>query len=305
MTIAVSIKVHDGVVLASDSATTLVNGQGDVLNVYNNANKIFSLYKGRPIGGMTWGAGSIGHASIATLAKDLRRRFMGFDAENLSWALGPGYTMEEVAHSARRFFYEELYVPAFQDAAVKPEFGFLVAGYSAGADLAEEWRFKTDASGVCPPPELVRPTEGVGISWAGQPEAISRLLNGFGPELSQVLVDLGVPAADVGPAIAQIRDRLGLQFAVAPMPIQDAIDLGGFLVHTTIQFCRFNPGPDTVGGPIEIAAITKHEGFRWVKRKHWYDVAYNRGDYEAEVRPLQAGADDDRSGRPADPSGTV
>jgi hypothetical protein len=24
----------------------------------------------------------------------------------------------------------------------------------------------------------------------------------------------------------------------------------------------------SVGGPIEIAAVTKHEGFRWVKRKY-------------------------------------
>jgi hypothetical protein len=26
----------------------------------------------------------------------------------------------------------------------------------------------------------------------------------------------------------------------------------------------------TVGGPTEIAAITKHEGFKWVQRKHFF-----------------------------------
>lgn len=30
------------------------------------------------------------------------------------------------------------------------------------------------------------------------------------------------------------------------------------------SFCK------TVGGPIEIAVITKHEDFKWVKRKHFY-----------------------------------
>jgi hypothetical protein len=41
-------------------------------------------------------------------------------------------------------------------------------------------------------------------------------------------------------------------------------------VDTAIQFSRFMPGPQTVGGPIEIAAISKHEGFKWVQRKHYY-----------------------------------
>jgi hypothetical protein len=49
------------------------------------------------------------------------------------------------------------------------------------------------------------------------------------------------------------------------MPIQDAIDLARFLVETTIGFIRSTVFlPKSVGGVVEIAAITKHEGFRWV-----------------------------------------
>jgi hypothetical protein len=58
--------------LTSDSASTLIdqsNPAMGVLNVYNNANKIFNLRKGLPIGGMTYGMGSIGVSSISTLAK--------------------------------------------------------------------------------------------------------------------------------------------------------------------------------------------------------------------------------------------
>jgi hypothetical protein len=117
----------------------------------------FSLYKGRPIGAMTWGAGSIGHASIATLAKDLRKRFMGRDPAHPTWALADDYTMESVAVACREYLYEELYVPAFEAAPTpKPELGFFVAGYSGGADLAEEWRYGV-ADLVLPPhnPEVV------------------------------------------------------------------------------------------------------------------------------------------------------
>ena len=59
------------------------------------------------------------------------------------------------------------------------------------------------------------------------------------------------------------------------MPIQDAIDLAEFFVDTTAMFTRFKRGAGTVGGPTESAAITKHEGFKWVRRKHYYDEALN------------------------------
>ena len=61
------------------------------------------------------------------------------------------------------------------------------------------------------------------------------------------------------------------------MPIQDAIDLARYLVETAIGFTKFSivKQPKTVGGPIVIAAITKHEGFRWIQRKHFYPKELN------------------------------
>jgi len=48
------------------------------------------------------------------------------------------------------------------------------------------------------------------------------------------------------------------------------------LVHAAIMYSRFLPGAQIVGGPIEIAAITKHEGFKWISRKHYYEGVLNR-----------------------------
>jgi hypothetical protein len=277
LTIAISVKVHDGLVLAADSASTIMAGQGGVqgvYNVYNNANKVFNLYKGLPIGGITWGAGSIGHASISTLVKDLRKRFMGNDP---NWKFDPNpYTMEEVAKRTREFLFEELYEPLYQAVPdnEKPELGFLVAGYSSGQDLAEEWLIQISRAG-CPAPSLVRPQQECGVIWFGQPEAINRLLLGWGTALPSVLQDLGVPDDQIGPAMAQITTALSTPLVIPPMPIQDTIDLAEFLVHLTIMYSRFSPGAPTVGGPIESAAITKHEGFKWVKRKHYYDRRFN------------------------------
>jgi hypothetical protein len=74
-------------------------------------------------------------------------------------------------------------------------------------------------------------------------------------------------------------DHLNLYatLSVPAMPIQDAIDLARFLVETTIGFIRFAVFlPKSVGGAVEIAAITKHEGFRWVQRKTVYPVDLNQ-----------------------------
>jgi len=61
------------------------------------------------------------------------------------------------------------------------------------------------------------------------------------------------------------------------MPIQDAIDLARFLVDVAVNYSRFSPGPPLAGGKIEIAAITKHEDFKWIQRKHYFSTEINKG----------------------------
>jgi len=66
---------------------------------------------------------------------------------------------------------------------------------------------------------------------------------------------------------AKLITGLYATLAVPAMPIHDAVDLARFLVETTIGFIRFAVFlRKSVGGAVGIAAITKHEGFRWVQR---------------------------------------
>ena len=51
------------------------------------------------------------------------------------------------------------------------------------------------------------------------------------------------------------------------MTVPDAIDYARFLVQTTSDYHRFADMVPLVGGPTEIALITKWIGFRWVERK--------------------------------------
>ena len=277
MTISVIIQVHDGLVLASDSASTLVglqpNGQQAVLNVYNHADKTFNLVRGLPIGAITAGAGSIGISSISTLAKDLRRRFS--NPEDADWFVDPKtYTIEEVAQKARRFLYEERYVPQLGQGANKPSLSFKVCGYSAGSEQGEVWSADI-SNGNCPEPTLLRTRGDHGISWDGDGEAIQRLILGMGSNMGNALVAGGIAQGDLQNLVNAMMPHLQVDLHSPPMPIQDAIDLAKFLVDLTIMFTRFKCGAQTVGGAIEIAAITRHEGFKWVKRKHYFSSELN------------------------------
>jgi hypothetical protein len=289
MSIAVAISVHDGVVLAADSASTLAAGipgvnipgigaQQVAMNVYNNANKIANLYKGEPIGCVAHGSGSIGSASISTLLKDFRERLMDGREKNFDLH---AYTIQGVGQQLSDFLGEHVQKLGPNDP--KPTLGIMLAGYSAEKTpgevrLGEVWTIGIQ-NGISSPPQNMRQQNPVGISWAGEAESLARLLMGFSPRLPQLLRTVVRPTPSP-PELAQLMGFLASNLTApvvfAPMPIQDTIDLAEWLVQTAIMYSRFSPGAPVVGGPIESAAITKHEGFKWIRRKHYFQKEFNQ-----------------------------
>jgi hypothetical protein len=282
LTIAISIKINDGLVLASDSASTLVGqnpagGQLGVFNVYNNADKVFNLKKGLPIGAITWGAGSIGKSSTSGVLKDLRKIFTQGDDEYPDWKLEEkaSYTVEQIAQRVKEYVFDRLYVPTFRGAPQMPDLGFVVAGYSTNAAMAEEFQIDIK-DGKCEGPKALRKSEEIGITWGGNAEPLNRLVLGTSGFLPAVLQNLFRVPTDQMPSVLQnIQQNLQAPLVVPAMPLRDAIDLAEFLVDLTIKFSRFMPGAPTVGGPIDVAAISKHEGFRWIRRKYYFDRRLN------------------------------
>jgi hypothetical protein len=276
VTIVVAVNAVDSLVLASDSTTTQQmagpQGQPLVVNTWNSANKIFNLRKAWPVGALTWGQASLGGRSIATLAKELRCRFSGERSDHADWALDPdSYTIEGVAERVKSYFYDEHYQ---NEPAPKELLGLMVAGYSAQSDAAELRIIQMDQSG-CQDPEEVQPAGKPFLAWRGQPEAISRIANGISGGLGVALLQLGVPASNVPDYVKKIQEKTALPLVSPGMPVGEVIDLAEFLVDATIKFVRFAPGHQTVGGPVEIAALTRHEGFKWIKRKHHYPQSLN------------------------------
>jgi hypothetical protein len=280
MSIAVIVTVHDGLVIAADSAASLVmtGPTTGIAKVYNNANKIFNLFKGKPIGCVVFGAGSIGNASMATLIKDLRSLLMNegtaedldFDAES--------FTVEEIAKILADFLGEEFQKIAGQPALLTADIGILVGGYSSTSSFGEVWSIEIQ-KGQPNPPVRVRAQNEAGLNWGGASEILQRIVRGYSPGLFQVLSDINTPSKPADQLFSELNPLLSAKLQAplvfAPMPIQDAIDLAEFLVHASIMYSRFIPGMQIVGGPIEIAAITKHEGFKWISRKYYFDRNLN------------------------------
>jgi hypothetical protein len=238
---------------------------------------VFNLVKGLPIGSLTWGAGGIGAASISTISKDLRRRFSGSDPKHLDWKLDPDtYTLETVAKKACEFIFEELYQGEYGSTSPTGYFlGYKICGYSAGEPLPELWHFKISGN-ACDPPLLIRNQNDFGPNWDGEYEAMDRLFLGVGANFKKVLIDEGLTPEQADVAVAGVIAKLMVPVVLAAIPIQDAIELASFMVETTIRFVRFNLRAETVGGPVEVAVITEHEGFKWVRRKLFFTGDLNQ-----------------------------
>lgn len=270
MTICVAVCVHDGIVFAADSAATLVstdvNGNSVASNVYRHGNKVFNLYKGLPICAMTAGMASIGDSGIHTLAKDLRKKLK-------SELQTSKYKIEDVAKCARKFLFEERYQAA-TPLAPPHSLEFWIGGYSADSETPELWKVVI-VNGACDDPSRLNQPSPSGIWWGGASEPIQRLLVGFDQELESALLAAGMQQADVGQFLGMVRAKSARYISDPRMPIQDAIDLAEYLVETAKGYYRFLPGADIVGGDTDIAVVTRHERFKWIKRKHFYPQALN------------------------------
>lgn len=63
--------------------------------------------------------------------------------------------------------------------------------------------------------------------------------------------------------------------AVQHLGKEDLAALAEALVQLTSLKRRFTLGPETVGGPIDVAVISKHDGFIWMRRKHYFQAELN------------------------------
>jgi len=257
VTIILSIKVQDGVVMASDSAV-LHRG-----HLYTNADKNIQLVKGLPIGVLISGDGALGTRALTSVMQDfsIRASLRG----NSCFIDKDSYSLEEVCLKLQTFVLEA------SMACLSPiRSALILSGYSAHADLPETWSIRFDGMERIAP-ELVWGEADYGLSWEGQAGCIARLLNdvphmGFN-EADAELAEVALFNQNISELP---EDGLDSPLLVTPgMPLMDAVDVARFLMDTSLAFERLRADREikTIGGPVDLAIITRHDGFRWVQRK--------------------------------------
>jgi hypothetical protein len=249
MTIVASVKVRDGLILATDSMTQISGrapGQPPtVLKAYENARKLFQV-GALPIGGMTFGLGNIGQRSIEGLMFEFSTSVVG--------------NRKKVASVAEALFdfikgkYEE---QGYGEDP--PRLGFYVAGYSPNGHFPEEWEFQlpTDAK-----PRRVRKEQDFGPTWRGVDFPFTRLWNGFAARIPGRLSEKGWKVAE----IAELLDDLATPVLFDGMPVQDAVNFAVYIVRTTVGYTAFSVGQSACGGPIQLATVLPDEGFKWIEK---------------------------------------
>ena len=86
-------------------------------------------------------------------------------------------------------------------------------------------------------------------------------------------------SARIAGGIRNLKDvsRKELSSVVAHLSKKELAEFSYSLVELTSRKRRYSSQQETVGGPIDVAILTRNEGFVWVRRKHYFDVDLNPG----------------------------
>jgi hypothetical protein len=74
-----------------------------------------------------------------------------------------------------------------------------------------------------------------------------------------------------------------LMGAVAQLSKEDLAEMAESLVYLTYLKRRFTMAEESVGGPVDVAVITKGDGFIWIKRKHYFDPELNQSFFQKYI----------------------
>jgi hypothetical protein len=253
VTTVVCFKVPDGIVLGADSAMTVTRPGGE--NRYDSYHKL-SVVCGLPVATAMWGRGAIGQRSIPSLVEE-------FSVERPT-ATDGAWTVESLARELYAFLKERW--DALPPQAHQTPLHMLVAGYSRGSYHGQVWRLDLPNG----EPRLHADLDTLNISWFGVTEAIQTLWWGHSPYLHEALIEEGLDREAAGRVVRRVRERaaLGPDRLDFGMPLQNAIDLVGFLVSVEIARERYSPGLARSAPPLDLLVV-RAGGVKWVRRKEF------------------------------------
>ena len=267
MSLGVAIKGPEGIVLAADSRVTLEaqRAGGAALPVnFDNATKLLSfshpLNEVGPhnyVGAVTYGMAVIGLRTAHSYIPEFEQKVLAGKKKRLS--------IEEYSQELSKFYTERWEESMPKDYAGAP-MTLIVGGYDVDAAYGRVFLFQIH--GNSKPTEQQPGDTNFGMTWGGQLDIASRLVHGFDPALASIVgKELNLDNKQVEKLLGNLRKQLQFPIPFQALPLQDCVDLAVFLIRTTMVAQRLGIGVRGVGGPIDVAVITRTEGLRYIQQK--------------------------------------
>lgn len=285
MSLGVIIKAPEGMVLAADSRVTLMvsNRQTNITipTHFDNATKLLKVNGQDHVGVITYGLGAIGareprtaHSFMPEFEAELYRD-RGSDGESLG-----RIDVEDFGSRLGDFFMRQW------DSAKMPRDGsvedmvFYIGGYDESEPYGKVFQISIPSS---PVPVEQNPNT-FGISIGGQRGLVARLFQGFDSALRDIAGDfLNLGQQERNDLYEHLQRKLALPIPYQFLPLQDCVDLSIFLIRATITLQGFSGGVRGVGGAIDVATITRPQGFSVVQSKV---ITGERVTYEEHIGGL-------------------
>ena len=259
MSLGIAFKGPEGIVLAADSRVTLT-GQAPGSNLlvqahYDNATKLLKVKDHNNVGAVTYGLGALGGRQPRTAHSYLPE----FETE---LATERHLSVETFATKLSHFFqyqWEATNTPAEADAMV-----FLIGGFDEGEAYGRVFEVSIPNA----PAPVEKSVNDFGITFGGQHEIAGRLLGGYDPQLEALMnANVHLNAAQTTNFRQKVLQTLAMPIPYQFLPLQDCVDLAIFLIKTTATLQRWTTGVRGVGGAIDVATITRTDGFRAIQEK--------------------------------------
>lgn len=116
-------------------------------------------------------------------------------------------------------------------------------------------------------------------------EAIGKLIEAKDKTLANQIRTI-----DLDPVIKSYKDTIKqfkqtrvvdpLLSTIASMGKEDIAELAENLIYVTSMKRHITPNLESVGGPVDVAVVSKGDGFIWMKRKHYFDPKLNSCFFE-------------------------
>jgi hypothetical protein len=275
VSLGIAFKGPEGIVLAADSRVTLnamlaVPGQGPMFlpATYDNATKVLRINGQKWVGAVTYGLGALGSTEPRTAASylpeieaELAKDLAGGESDDVTQQAR--LTVGEFAERLSAFFMRQW--DAVMPADYKgPPMLFLVGGFDEGEAYGRVFEVLIP---IRPKPAEVNPGR-FGMTWGGQREYADRIVQGFDDGILPTIKEsLKLSDKQIDALRTELKARHSIKVPYEFLSLQDCVDLAIFLVRTTIGAQSMAVDLRGVGGAIDVATITRTDGFDFVQVK--------------------------------------